>query len=190
MEKRELTAAKLADSLKSLYKKHGSFDRITVSNIADAAGVTRPTFYRYFSDKHALLEWIFQHDVILPARPLLENGMSQEAVSLILLQMEKDRELYTRAIRIKGQNSFESIVYHALKELILDIFQDKLAPCEPENFLMTPENLAKYFANSFTFVIISWLESGMKRPAKEVAALFVPLTTTSLEVLLNGGQTV
>ena len=51
------TDEKIAKSLKTLMLSK-SFEKITVKEITDGAGVIRPTFYNHFSDKYEVIEWI------------------------------------------------------------------------------------------------------------------------------------
>ena len=39
------------------------FEKISVSNIMERAGIRRQTFYNYFLDKYDLVEWIFKNDL-------------------------------------------------------------------------------------------------------------------------------
>ncbi len=41
--------------------------------------------------------------------PLIQNGMINEALVLLFGGIERDKEFYTRASRLEGQNSFGSI---------------------------------------------------------------------------------
>ena len=49
----ETTNALLAKSLKELLKTT-NFEKITIKEITNNAGLIRPTFYNHFSDKYAL----------------------------------------------------------------------------------------------------------------------------------------
>ena len=47
---------KIAKSLEKLLKKK-NFDDITVINIVEESGISKATFYRYFKDKYAVVEY-------------------------------------------------------------------------------------------------------------------------------------
>ena len=108
MRRKEQVEKRLIESFKELAKKN-PIEKITIQEITDGAGVIRPTFYNHFQDKYQLLEHIFVSEVIYPVKPLIHNDMLNEAVVLICVQMQKDREFYGRVYRMEGQNSFESI---------------------------------------------------------------------------------
>ena len=108
----------LAESFKKLARTH-QIEKITIRQITDEAGVIRPTFYNHFQDKYELLEWIIRRELIDPIEPLLDNGMLKEALILPLTTMEKDKEFYTRAVNLEGQNSFSETLRKAISEMSL-----------------------------------------------------------------------
>ena len=55
-EKQEKMKYRLADAMKQCMRS-SSAEKITVQEIADAAGTTRQTFYRPFLDKYDLMNW-------------------------------------------------------------------------------------------------------------------------------------
>ena len=115
------TKTALADSLKELLQKT-SFEKITIQDITKTAGVIRPTFYKHFADKYALLEWIFTNEIIEPTIPLIEDDMLKEAIDLMLRQIERNFKFYAKVARIEGQNSFEKIALDGFSKLFLEIF--------------------------------------------------------------------
>lgn len=85
---------RLADAMKELLE-HDSIDKITVKQIVDQCGVTRPTFYRHFKDKYDLVNWNFDK--------LAQKSFRQMGVSLTL------REGLTKKFEfIQGERTFFS----------------------------------------------------------------------------------
>ena len=72
----------LAESLKELTESR-PIEKITIKEITDKAGVIRPTFYNHFQDKYELLEWIIMTELLEPVKPLIQNGMIEEALLLL-----------------------------------------------------------------------------------------------------------
>ena len=62
MEEKRDIETKLAVSLKGLVTKM-PFEKITIKQIADGAGVIRVTFYNHFQDKYDLLAWIVRREI-------------------------------------------------------------------------------------------------------------------------------
>ena len=54
-----ITKKRIAKSFKKLLTEQ-AFEKISVRQIMEDAGIRRQTFYNHFLDKYELLEWIFQ----------------------------------------------------------------------------------------------------------------------------------
>ena len=170
MQGKNETDALLAESFKSLALRQ-PVEKITIKEITDKAGVIRPTFYNHFQDKYELLEWIIRTELLEPVGPLIENQMINEALLLLFMNIEKDREFYIQAVRLEGQNSFESIARSCVKGVLLDIMgQGSQISKFP---WLTPERIAEYYAQSMCSVVIVWIESKMAVSAKEIGRAHV-----------------
>ena len=112
----------LAESFKELALKQ-PIEKITIKEITDKAGVIRPTFYNHFQDKYDLLEWIIDKELLEPVEPLIQNGMINEALVLLFGGIERDKEFYTRASRLEGQNSFGSIAQSCVERVLLQVIK-------------------------------------------------------------------
>ena len=64
----------LMDSFKKLVLKV-PVEKITIKEITDEAGVIRPTFYNHFQDKYEVIERIVKEEILMPVKPLLDNGI-------------------------------------------------------------------------------------------------------------------
>ncbi len=174
----------LAESFKELTLNQ-PIEKITIKEITDKAGVIRPTFYNHFQDKYELLEWIIMTQIIEPIGPLLQNGMVHEALVLMFTSIEKERDFYSKACKLEGQNSFESIVKSCIKQIILGVIENKVTGKKPVHAWLTPDHLAEYYSQSMCFVAISWIKSNMVIPPKEVADIYQYVIKRSLDEILS-----
>jgi probable dihydroxyacetone kinase regulator len=182
-EKKDIDKA-LAESLKQLAKKM-PFEKITIRNITDGAGVIRVTFYNHFRDKYDLLESIIRNEVLEPVRVLINDQMYREALTLIFDDLKKDEDFYSRVVRIEGQNSFRDIVLHSIEELLIGLFTDYGAVPSEEHPWMVPEYLTKFYAESMTFVVINWIENGMPFTSDEMATIYEYIGNRSMMDILK-----
>ena len=178
----------LAQSLKKLAVEK-PFEKITIKQIADGAGVIRVTFYNHFQDKYDLLAWIVRRDIFNPVKILLSNLMYRQALILIFTNLRKDRDFYMRVEKIEGQNSFSQIVTECAEKLILDILQergiDEGRKISPQ---MTPEYISRYYANSMCYILLDWIRNGMTESPEEMATVYAHLGSHSIIDMLNGNQ--
>ena len=160
MDSRINVDQRLAESFKQLLIKN-PIEKITIKDITDGAGVIRPTFYNHFQDKYDLLEWIVKHELLGPFFPQLKRGHLEDGLILIFTNALQMKEFCIRAAKMEGQNSFESIVRKCIWEMLLTYIRTR---CENRNFShswMTPEIVAEYYAQSLTFVVMTWIRKDM-----------------------------
>ncbi len=181
---REAIDALLAESFKELALKQ-PIEKITIKEITDRAGLIRPTFYNHFQDKYELLEWIITTELLKPVEPLLQNGMVSESLLILFTNIERDKEFYTRACRLEGQNSFESIVNTCVERTLLKIIREYGAGKKPKYAWLTPERIAEYYAQSMCYVAIRWIQSGMTISAKELIEIYNYMMKRSMDDILK-----
>jgi len=177
------TEIMLAESFKELVLRQ-PIEKITIKEITEKAGVIRPTFYNHFQDKYELLEWIILTDLLEPIRPLIENKMVSEALLLLFMNIEKEREFYKQTVRLEGQNSFESIARECVKEILLEIIEKNSVRKIPKFRWLTPERIAEYYAQSMCSVVIVWIKSGMTISAKELVEIYEYMMEHSIAEIL------
>lgn len=179
----------LTDSFKELVLTT-PVDKITIKEITDKAGVIRTTFYNHFQDKYEVIERIIWQELINPAKPLLENDMIEETFVLIFKNVEREKPFYQRLSRMEGQNSFEQIVKQCIKKLLLEFMQLRMSPAGAKNLKlryrwMSIDMIAEYYARSMSFVVMTWLQSGIEITPEEVARVYGDILTRSLDDILS-----
>ena len=174
----------LADSIKALVLTK-PVEKITIKEITDKAGVIRPTFYNHFQDKFELLEWIITKDLLEPIHPLIQNKMISEAMVLLFSNIEKERAFYSRAIKLEGPMSFQSIAQKCVKEELADVFRELSTGKKYIHSWLTPELLASYYAQSMCFAVIEWIKMGMNIPPKEMAEVYNYMISHSMDDILR-----
>jgi AcrR family transcriptional regulator len=184
MRRKENIDKKLIESFKELAKRI-PIEKITIQEIAEGAGVIRPTFYNHFQDKYQLLEYIFKSEVIMPVKPLIQNDMLDDAVVLIFVRMLEDKEFYGRVYRLQGQNSFESIVKDSLYEILLDFIREYSQDKVSRYKLLSHETLARYYSEFLGFIFIVWIRDGMIVSPQEMRDLFNYIKDHSLYEIIR-----
>lgn len=177
----------LADSLKQLLGRI-PMEKITVKDITDKAGVIRPTFYNHFSDKYELLEYIIREDLLVPVRPLLLNRMITEGLTLLFSNLKNDRDFYVNAIKIEGQNSFESIARQEVTKLLLDVMDELCSGRHYSYVWLSRDIVAQFYAQSMCYVAITWIKRDFMIEPKELSEIYDYLTkNTMLDILKEFG---
>ena len=174
----------LAESLKELTEKH-PIEKITIKEITDKAGVIRPTFYNHFQDKYELLEWIVKTELLEPMIPLLQHEMLEQALVLMFTSIERSKTFYTKASKLEGQNSFESIVKNSLGEILQQLLQSFGVIKSTKYKWLNIEGVAQYYANSICYVIMKWIWDGMVVPPAELVEIYIYMMSHSWEEIVQ-----
>ena len=122
MANQDVVKKTIASAMKELVRKNRIED-ISVADICEQGNINRRTFYRYFSDKYEVIEWIHYSDFLqklqLPSESNLYYAMAA-SVNLVL----EDREYYINALKYKGQNSFRMYCARHLGNLCYADFRE------------------------------------------------------------------
>ncbi len=151
---------KIIRSFKTLVNKY-SFDKITVTMIADMSGISRPVFYRYFKDKYELMDYMLYHDVTKELHNLLEHDMVEEAVKYLFTHISNEAKLYKKLFETVGQNSFEKVMIEQFTDFFskhLKVFDTNLIPDNP---LLSPITICRYLVMGLTISIKEVLNSSI-----------------------------
>lgn len=114
-------------TLKLFYEK--GYDAVGVQEIANAAGVTKPTLYYYFKSKYGLLEGLLFENCTKLNENLKQAGnyngdltITLERICRTYLQMaEKEKEFYYFMIAL-FYSARENEAYHAIKPYMIEQF--------------------------------------------------------------------
>lgn len=174
----------LAKSLKELAQNR-PFEKITIKEITDKAGVIRPTFYNHFQDKYELLEWIFRVELFEPIQPLLKAGMVTEAMVLLFTNIQNDGKFYTRIVKMEGMITFHDIAKRCVEEVLVEMIKEVMTGRTSKHKWLSPEVIAAYYAQSMCFAFEEWIHTGMSIPPKEMAEAYHYIMTRSMEDVIR-----
>ncbi len=174
MPESNITKKVLASTLKELVTAR-PFEKVSVSDICDACGVSRKTFYYHFQDKYELAEWIFSTEIIALLKEV-ELDVRWEFISAVCRYFYQEKEFYINLLTYSGQNSFrqqfqlfmfESLEKFALPETskIRNIAnQDGLCPDETQEFY------TQFISDAILISIFRWLGRESKLPPDQFVA--------------------
>lgn len=166
----------LSDSIKKLMNDR-SPDDITVKDILEESGVGRTTFYKYYYDKHALVEQVFQQELANPYFwDFTKDLRHREA--LFLHHLQKNRRFILNALKSTGQNSLYKFWLNQAIDSVAKYFRS-----QPEYSRIQDPDLmfyARFIAYAYVNINIDWLESEDATTPEEMAE--------KLERILMGGM--
>lgn len=150
------------------------FDNVTVSAIAQRAGVNRATFYRHYTDKYDLADRLT--DVLFADAQLqvTADNLDVQAVRTAMFQHVESYAVFYRAVLgPRGIPGFADRVRDEVEEQIGRILP---AIGFDESRLSMPAALPiRYLAAAQVGLIQWWLENDMPFPAEEAAGYLLEL---------------
>lgn len=107
MDKKTIMRKAISDALEQLLEEADSLQDISVKDILARCGLSRPTFYRYFSDKYDVVNWSYTYYVEELSGLYDAAVLPSEALLRRFVQFFYDkRNYFHKVMDYVGQNSF------------------------------------------------------------------------------------
>ena len=115
----QITKLWIAEKMRALLKQK-PLEKIRVTEICQAAGIERPTFYYHFRDKYDLMAWIF-------CRAAAETDVvSVESSAEAMRRMKSDILFYRRAYEDASQNALWKYMHEYFVRRYTALAKEKL----------------------------------------------------------------
>lgn len=115
----DITKLWIADKMREIMKRK-PLSKIRVTEICEAAGIERPTFYYHFTDKYDLVAWIFCH------KAYETDIISVESSAKAMSQMKNDIIFYRRAYEDTSQNALWKYMLEYFVKRYMNLAKEKL----------------------------------------------------------------
>ncbi len=171
MKRDDLVKRELSYVLKDLTNQK-PLSSITVSELAQTAGISRGTFYNHFLDIYDLINWTFEIDVIQPLQNYIRchsqrwSGITEQCLS----KMYEESNFYCQAVQYRGQNSLRDYMRQRNLDswkLLIDGYMGDDKTCDAE----TLDFFERFTAQAIANMVIEWAENGMKVPPEKMALM-------------------
>lgn len=155
------TEALLVSSFKDLMMEL-PFKKITIKKITDGAGVIRPTFYNYFSDKYMIFETILDNELFTTLYSLVEINMVSEIISVIFAYFDKNKAFYKKAFKINDNHDFNDILSEKFVEFFTHVLQTLPLQDEESINALGKENVARYYTIGIVQILDNYCNDANK----------------------------
>lgn len=115
----QITKLWIAEKMRALLKQK-PLEKIRVTEICQAAGIERPTFYYHFRDKYDLMAWIFCHSAAQT------DVVSVESSAEAMRRMKSDILFYRRAYEDASQNALWKYMHEYFVRRYTALAKEKL----------------------------------------------------------------
>ncbi|MGT2910816.1 dihydroxyacetone kinase transcriptional activator DhaS [Streptococcus cameli] len=118
-----ITKKRIAKAFKTLLETE-EFEKISVVDIMELAGIRRQTFYNHFLDKYQLMDWIFENGLKEQITDNLSFISGHKLLKELFLYFEEEKDFYVQLFDIKGQNDFYSYFINYCQTVVEKILQE------------------------------------------------------------------
>lgn len=143
------------------------FDKITIKDIVDEAGVNRNTFYYYYSDVYDLLEEIFKKEMMFILNEHDTQGSYLKAFVKVAQTAYNRKKVINNICSSRSYDYFENYMYKACNHIIVDFVKslagDMKVPDKDVEFI------AAFYEYAFVGIISEWFRTGMREEPLELA---------------------
>ena len=172
MKRNDLMKHELSRTLKRLASEK-PLTSITIRELTSTCGVSRGTFYNHFLDIYDLINWTFETDVIEPLQAHISSrgqGEWHGITEHCLRVMYGEREFYSQAARITGQNCLQDY----MRERNLDSWRLLIERYMGHDLTYDAEELdfiIRYTSNAIANMVIDWAKDGMPIAPERMALM-------------------
>lgn len=177
MKKKIIAKKLLAESMEQLLTSN-KIEDITVGDIIFHADISRTTFYRYFDDKYALVNWIYAQYMDDLTEKYQHITCYQWLMYDLTEFLQSKKDFYKKIIGYVGQNSFNDYFLNSTKEFLSSNLKQIR---KTKQLSREDEYLVLYNSSGTVHIIYDWLFHGCKEEPKQLVAII----TTSMSAELR-----
>ncbi len=165
----QITKKALSASLKNLLHQK-PLSKITISDIAEDCGVSRMTFYYYFSDIYDLVEWTCMEDASCAIAGNKTYGTWQQGFYNIFEAVLENRSFVANVYHSVSREHIEQYLYEVTYGLLADVVEEA---AERLGLTVRDEDkrfIADFYKYAFVGLLLAWIRDGMKEEPERIIA--------------------
>ncbi len=140
---------------------------IKVNDIIKECGISRPTFYNYFTDKYSIIEYLYDQAIGYMKEIVYNEEYDIEtALVMSFRECQGNKRYYTSIASYEGQNSFESHYLNSTRDFYEQIIIKRAGAAA----LTDSIRFAIEFAcHGTAFMFTNWIKTGMNESPEFMA---------------------
>lgn len=179
------TKRALSDEVKQAMKKK-PFQKITVSELIQACGVNRKTFYYHFEDIYALLKWTFEQEAIEVVKHFDLLVDHEEAIRFVMDYVEENDYILNCVCDSIGRDELKRFFCADFTEIVISIIEQAEA-LEGKKLDDGYRNfLSNFYVDAVAGVLVDWIKDRANRNRKVVIDYLSDTIRCSLMGILKG----
>ena len=170
--KRQKTKAAIERAMVDLLEQE-SFDQITTVELAQAAGISRSSFYTHYKDKYDMIER-YQKALFHQLEAIFDkNPDNIQAAIVQVFQFLQQEPLLSALLTENGTKEIQNFLRHKLQLMLSNDLQDRFSTRVYSQ--IEKEYSAVYLTNAFFGVCQMWIARGKKESPEQMAGLLLKM---------------
>lgn len=178
------TKKALGEVLKKAMQKK-PFQKITVSELIQACGINRKTFYYHFEDIYALLKWVLEKESIEVVKHFDLLVDYEEAITFVMDYVEENDHILNCALDSIGRDELERFFYADFLEISSSIIEQVEKRSDKSLEDGYKEFLSRFHASAVASVLTEWVKNREKRDRAAVIRYLSATIRDSLTGILQ-----
>ncbi len=171
----QITKRAMADALKQLLEKK-PLSKVTITDITEACGISRMTFYYHFQDIYDLVDWICEEDGAKAIAGRKSHDTWQEGFLSLCRSVQENRVFIENVYRSVQREQIENFMYRIVHDLLIEVVEEQSkglqVRAEDKQFV------ADFYKYAFVGIALNWVKTGMKQTPEQL--------TEQVSTLING----
>ena len=166
------------------------YEKISITEITDRAGLSRPTFYLHYSSKEEILIEYFSEiftsifeEYVSSWKKGEFNQPAIKASTKIFEQIAQNADLFKAMIH-SGQ---QDLITEKLRYFSLEYLQHMVSRYKKVHPQPVLDLLARYLAGAWTALIVEWLEGKQPYTAEQMGATYIKISQLPLRAVIHEG---
>lgn len=174
----------LADSLKKTMKNK-AFSKITVTEIINASGVNRKTFYYHFEDIYDLLKWMFEEEAINVIKHFDLLIDYEEAITFVMDYVEENDHIISCAYDSIGHEEMKRFFYTDFYGITSSIISqtEKRSHCTLSEDFRT--FMTKFYTEAIAGIFMDWVKNHDTQDRQKTAEYLTKLLKSSITSVMQ-----
>ncbi len=180
MIERESTRQLLASSIKDLSKRK-PVEKITVTDITQNCGISRETFYYYFTDKYELISWMFL-DRYRKINATYDQGELSWRESLLLFVsiLKEDHIFFDNALKDSSINNFyNSLLDYTRSSMEKSLIQREIYETVP----MEIHDQITFYSFGAVGLVCEWIKKHCEDSVELVVDMIIACMSDTMKTL-------
>lgn len=164
--------------------KDMSFEELTVKDIVEVLGISRPTFYRYFTDKYEIAQWFWDST---GEQYLKECGRSldwYESSRLMIRSFMKYPTFSTKSVIVSGEKDVNAVINHGYRKRI-SYLEDVIQELNPVLLTDDLKFQIEFFTDAESRAIAHWMSDGLPQSPEQLSRRIVACVPHELYDLID-----